>query len=102
MTAPLVKVDDLAKTFDVSPPWLNRVLERKPRQFVHAVDGVSFSIHAARRWRWWANPAAARARWRGCWSGCTRRRAAGLLRRPGHGGAQDLAANLRGCAGACR
>jgi ABC-type glutathione transport system ATPase component len=28
--------------FDVSPPWLNRVLERKPRQFVHAVDGVSF------------------------------------------------------------
>jgi peptide/nickel transport system ATP-binding protein len=44
MTA-LVKVDDLAKTFDVSPPWLNRVLERKPHQFVHAVDGVSFSIH---------------------------------------------------------
>ena len=24
---------DLAKTFDVSAPWLNRVLERKPRQF---------------------------------------------------------------------
>jgi oligopeptide/dipeptide ABC transporter ATP-binding protein len=35
---------DLAKTFDVSAPWLNRVLERKPRQFVHAVDGVSFAI----------------------------------------------------------
>jgi peptide/nickel transport system ATP-binding protein len=35
--------DDLAKIFDVSAPWLNRVLERKPRQFVHAVDGVSFS-----------------------------------------------------------
>ena len=40
----LVQVHDLAKTFDVSPPWLNRVVERKPRQFVHAVDGVSFSI----------------------------------------------------------
>jgi peptide/nickel transport system ATP-binding protein len=40
----LVQVDDLAKTFDVSPPWLNRVVERKPRQFVHAVDGVSFVI----------------------------------------------------------
>jgi peptide/nickel transport system ATP-binding protein len=40
----LVQVDDLAKTFDVSPPWLNRVVERKPRQFVHAVDGVSFAI----------------------------------------------------------
>ncbi len=40
----LVEVHDLAKTFDVSAPWLNRVVERKPRQFVHAVDGVSFSI----------------------------------------------------------
>ena len=44
MTTPLVQVRDLAKTFDVSAPWLNRVIERKPRQFVHAVDGVSFSI----------------------------------------------------------
>lgn len=43
MTA-LVQVEDLAKTFDVSAPWLNRVIDRKPRQFVHAVDGVSFSI----------------------------------------------------------
>ena len=41
---PLVQVKDLAKTFDVSQPWLNRVLERKGRQFVHAVDGVSFAI----------------------------------------------------------
>jgi peptide/nickel transport system ATP-binding protein len=46
--SPLVQVDDLAKTFDVSAPWLNRVLERKQRQFVHAVDGVSFSIHKGR------------------------------------------------------
>jgi peptide/nickel transport system ATP-binding protein len=44
MTAALVEVQDLAKTFDVSAPWLNRVVERKPRQFVHAVDGVSFRI----------------------------------------------------------
>jgi peptide/nickel transport system ATP-binding protein len=43
MTA-LVEVRDLTKTFDVSAPWLNRLVERKPRQFVHAVDGVSFSI----------------------------------------------------------
>jgi peptide/nickel transport system ATP-binding protein len=42
--APLVEVRDLAKIFDVSAPLLNRVVERKPRQFVHAVDGVSFSI----------------------------------------------------------
>jgi len=44
MSAPLVQVQDLAKVFDVSAPWLNRVIDRKPRQFVHAVDGVSFSI----------------------------------------------------------
>ncbi|TSE19428.1 Oligopeptide transport ATP-binding protein OppF [Tepidimonas alkaliphilus] len=41
---PLVAVHDLARTFDVSAPWLNRVLERKPRQLLHAVDGVSFEI----------------------------------------------------------
>ena len=35
---------DLAKTFDVSAPWLNRVIERKPRQMLNAVDGVSFEI----------------------------------------------------------
>ena len=44
MSAALVQVKDLAKVFDVSAPWLNRVLDRRPRQFVHAVDGVSFSI----------------------------------------------------------
>jgi peptide/nickel transport system ATP-binding protein len=30
--------------FDVSPPWLNRVLERKPRVLLKAVDGVSLDI----------------------------------------------------------
>jgi peptide/nickel transport system ATP-binding protein len=41
---PLVIAHDLAKTFDVSAPWLNRVMEGKPRQMLHAVDGVSFEI----------------------------------------------------------
>jgi peptide/nickel transport system ATP-binding protein len=40
----LVQALDLAMTFDVSPPWLNRVVEGKPRQLLHAVDGVSFEI----------------------------------------------------------
>jgi len=40
----LVQATDLAKTFDVSAPWLNRVLERKQRQLLHAVDGVTFDI----------------------------------------------------------
>jgi peptide/nickel transport system ATP-binding protein len=42
--APLVKADGIGKVFDVSPPWLNRVLEGKPRLLLHAVDGVSFEI----------------------------------------------------------
>ena len=41
---PLVEVRDLAKSVDVSAPWLNRVMEGKPKQFVHAVDGVSFQV----------------------------------------------------------
>jgi len=47
MTA-LVDVVDLGKVFDVSAPWLNRMLEHRPRQAVHAVDGVSFSISRGR------------------------------------------------------
>jgi peptide/nickel transport system ATP-binding protein len=43
-STPLVQVKDIAKTFDVSPPWLNRVIERKPRLLLKAVDGVSFEI----------------------------------------------------------
>jgi peptide/nickel transport system ATP-binding protein len=42
--APLVVVEDIAKVFDVSAPWLNRVLEGKPRSLLRAVDGVSFEI----------------------------------------------------------
>ncbi|MBC7603638.1 MAG: dipeptide ABC transporter ATP-binding protein [Ramlibacter sp.] len=44
MNAPLVQARDLAKTFDVSVPWLNRVIERRPRQLLKAVDGVTFDI----------------------------------------------------------
>lgn len=40
----LVVADELSKTFDVSAPWLERLVERKPRQLLQAVDGVSFSI----------------------------------------------------------
>ncbi len=43
-TQPLVRATDLAKTFDVSAPWLNRVIERKPKMLLKAVNGVSFDI----------------------------------------------------------
>jgi peptide/nickel transport system ATP-binding protein len=45
---PLVEVRDLARGFDVSRPWLNRVIERLPRQVLRAVDGVSFAIARGR------------------------------------------------------
>jgi peptide/nickel transport system ATP-binding protein len=40
----IVRAHEVAKYFDVSPPWLNRVLEKKGRAILHAVDGVSFDI----------------------------------------------------------
>jgi len=42
--SPLVQVRGLSKHFDVSPPWLNRVIEGKPRQFLQAVSEVDFDI----------------------------------------------------------
>ena len=41
---PLLRVEDLSRDFDVSRPWLNRVIEGVPRQLLHAVDGVSFDV----------------------------------------------------------
>ena len=41
----LLDVRDIAKEFDVSKPWLNRVIEGQPRQILKAVDGVSFTIN---------------------------------------------------------
>ena len=41
---PLLKLEKVSRDFDVSRPWLNRVIEREPRRFLRAVDGVSFSV----------------------------------------------------------
>jgi len=41
----LLEVQELAKHFDVSKPWLARLVENQPRQILKAVDGVSFDIH---------------------------------------------------------
>ena len=49
MTTPaskiLLDVRDVAREFDVSKPWLNRVLEGQPEQILKAVDGISFTIN---------------------------------------------------------
>src|SRR3978361_68465 len=41
---PFVDVRNLRRVFDVSKPWLNRVLEGGHLEFLKAVDGVTFDI----------------------------------------------------------
>jgi len=41
---PLLKLESVSRDFDVSRPWLNRVLEREPRRMLRAVDRVSFEV----------------------------------------------------------
>ncbi|ADZ70867.1 ABC transporter ATP-binding protein [Polymorphum gilvum] len=45
MAEPLVRVENLWRRFDVSKPWLNRVIEGEPRQHLTAVAGVTFEIN---------------------------------------------------------
>ena len=40
----LLEVAGLKRVFDVSPPWLNRILEGSGRRIVRAVDGIGFKI----------------------------------------------------------
>ncbi len=40
----LIEVENLTRVFDVSKPWLNRVIERLPRALLTAVSDVSFGI----------------------------------------------------------
>ena len=44
MSSALLKLKDVGRDFDVSRPWLNRVIERRPRQLLHAVVGVSLEV----------------------------------------------------------
>ncbi|MBT8417386.1 MAG: ATP-binding cassette domain-containing protein, partial [Silicimonas sp.] len=39
-----VTVKGLTRVFDVSKPWLNRVLERRGKAFLTAVSDVDFEI----------------------------------------------------------
>ena len=40
----LLKLESVSRDFDVSRPWLNRVLEGEPRRLLRAVDRVSFEV----------------------------------------------------------
>ena len=45
--APVVEAREVTKCFDVSAPWLQRVVGRLPRRILRAVDGVSLTVNAA-------------------------------------------------------
>jgi peptide/nickel transport system ATP-binding protein len=40
----LLRLAQVSRDFDVSAPWLNRVIERAPRRSLRAVDDVSFEV----------------------------------------------------------
>ncbi len=42
--SPLLSLSNVGRDFDVSRPWLNRIIERAPRQLLRAVDSVSFDV----------------------------------------------------------
>ena len=44
MSDTFIEINQLSKDFDVSPPALERWIERSPRRILHAVDKVSFHI----------------------------------------------------------
>jgi peptide/nickel transport system ATP-binding protein len=44
MASALLRLEEVGRDFDVSRPWLNRLLEGVPRQHLRAVDGVSFEV----------------------------------------------------------
>ncbi len=44
MSDVLVEVNNLTRHFDVSKPWLNRLIEREEKKFLTAVNDVSFEI----------------------------------------------------------
>lgn len=44
MADPLIRVQGLTRRFDVSKPWLNRVIEREERQFLTATADVTLDI----------------------------------------------------------
>lgn len=39
-----IRVEQLCRRFDLSEPWLVRMISRKPKRFLDAVDNVSFAI----------------------------------------------------------
>lgn len=44
MTDGLIAIEGLSRRFDMSPPFVARVIRRTPKKFLHAVQDVSFAV----------------------------------------------------------
>ena len=44
MTDIVLQANAVSRSFDVSRPWLQRMLAREPKRILRAVDGISFSV----------------------------------------------------------
>ncbi|MES2354996.1 MAG: oligopeptide/dipeptide ABC transporter ATP-binding protein [Pseudomonadota bacterium] len=44
-SSPLLQLRNVARYFDISRPWFERVIKRQPKQLLKAVDDVSFSLN---------------------------------------------------------
>jgi len=75
---PLIEVNNAARWFDVSSPWLERVLARKPRSVLRAVDGVSFSIRKGETLALVGESGCGKSTIHACWWACIHSRTARL------------------------
>jgi peptide/nickel transport system ATP-binding protein len=93
----LLRVEDLRRYFDVSPPALERLLQRRQRATVKAVDGITFAI---RRGETFAIVGES-----GCGKSTVARLVVGLYR-PSTGrivfAGQEAAKRRHRCAGGCK
>ncbi len=99
---PLVAVEGLRRVFDVSSPWLTRVIEREPRRLLKAVDGRRFAIARGETLGIVGESGSASRRWRAWWWVCCRRApdecgSTASISRRATGRPRDAR-----CAGACR
>jgi len=79
MADTMLEARDLKRHFDVSRPWLQRMLAREGRRILRAVDGISFAIPKGGTLSLVGESGCGKSTVRGCRSACIRRAAAACI-----------------------